>query len=608
MKRRTEQIIYIWLIIIITLFSGCGQNPSGIVNSDEPDTETESEMSLDNETNGAEDNVTESEPESLADQVKTALETLEVWDGSVAESFDGGDGSAENPYQIANGAQLAKLSYDTNSGIDFSRSYFVLTSDILLNDVSQWTYDGKWIFDELLNPDLMAQDAFLEIFRDSRVHEWIPIGLGFYREDNFRGTFDGNGHTVWGLYNDSVWGLNNNFEVYRGSFWELYNNEMYEEPLSSIDNSNSVRINGSVGLFGNLREGTVSNLTVACSWLSTVADDVGTVVGESQGGTTNNCHAVQTIIWSAASHIGGICGEMNTGYGSSSEIIDSSASGLIVGFYNYIRNGSYEKYLEIGGIAGRSISGGCLLYNCYNKCAIQIEAEISQGYSNDRTYYYDLPYLSIGGICGAGESIANCHNDGNITVTAYNKLSAGTTEVPIVQIGGITGSCIGSITDCSSYGDLIYSGDIETAYIGGVAGLLGNWRPARELCKVNVISCYSNTKMYTDASSDNIGGISGFICGEISVANSYYNKESAKKAVAVVIPRVEEFRTKPDDDYPVDSINSRVFTDQIKGLSEEELRDTENYYNWDFEWTWMSDDTVNDGLPILRSLAQYFSR
>ncbi len=32
------------------------------------------------------------------------------WDGTVAEAFAGGSGTKEDPYQIANGAQLALLS------------------------------------------------------------------------------------------------------------------------------------------------------------------------------------------------------------------------------------------------------------------------------------------------------------------------------------------------------------------------------------------------------------------------------------------------------------------------------------------------------------------
>ena len=38
------------------------------------------------------------------------------WDGSIATAFAGGDGSANNPYQISNGAELAYLAQEVNAG------------------------------------------------------------------------------------------------------------------------------------------------------------------------------------------------------------------------------------------------------------------------------------------------------------------------------------------------------------------------------------------------------------------------------------------------------------------------------------------------------------
>lgn len=60
----------------------------------------------------------------------------EVWDGSVAENFAGGSGTVEDPYQIANGAQLARFASMVNSGQTGINGK--LTADILLNDISNW--------------------------------------------------------------------------------------------------------------------------------------------------------------------------------------------------------------------------------------------------------------------------------------------------------------------------------------------------------------------------------------------------------------------------------------------------------------------------------------
>ncbi len=98
----------------------------------------------------------------------------EVWDGSVADSFAGGAGSAEEPYQIETPAQLAYLLTSDAAG---AGSHFVLTADIRLNDTT------------VLN------------WKDS-AHKWYDTSTA----KTFIGTFDGAGHTVSGLYYDGTGG------------------------------------------------------------------------------------------------------------------------------------------------------------------------------------------------------------------------------------------------------------------------------------------------------------------------------------------------------------------------------------------------------------------
>ena len=68
--------------------------------------------------------------------VQRVFQARTVWDGTTADSYASGDGSEGNPYQIANGAQLAKLVQDS----DTAGKYYELTADILLND----TADTGW--------------------------------------------------------------------------------------------------------------------------------------------------------------------------------------------------------------------------------------------------------------------------------------------------------------------------------------------------------------------------------------------------------------------------------------------------------------------------------
>ena len=91
----------------------------------------------------------------------------EVWDGTAAYDFAGGSGTKEDPYLIANGAQLALMKKYESQIV-----YFRLTADIVLNDTDNWE---RWTAE------------------NGPKNEWTPIR-------NFAGSLDGNGCTITGLY------------------------------------------------------------------------------------------------------------------------------------------------------------------------------------------------------------------------------------------------------------------------------------------------------------------------------------------------------------------------------------------------------------------------
>ena len=84
-----------------------------------------------------------------------------VWDGSIAGSFAGGDGSEADPFRIETASQLAFLAREVNGGKDYAGKYVSMVCDVDLNHV-----------------------------------EWTPIGNGTH---SFSGIFRGNGHTVSNL-------------------------------------------------------------------------------------------------------------------------------------------------------------------------------------------------------------------------------------------------------------------------------------------------------------------------------------------------------------------------------------------------------------------------
>ncbi|MBO5020983.1 MAG: InlB B-repeat-containing protein, partial [Clostridia bacterium] len=108
-----------------------------------------------------------------------------IWDGTVAENFAGGTGSAYDPYLIENGAQLYKMvseysNASTAKGSNNKVTYFKLIKDIYLNDINE---------NDLKNPNA---ESFNSMF-----NSWYTLnGTG----KGFCGELDGGNHTVYGLF------------------------------------------------------------------------------------------------------------------------------------------------------------------------------------------------------------------------------------------------------------------------------------------------------------------------------------------------------------------------------------------------------------------------
>ena len=86
---------------------------------------------------------------------------FDIWDGTVADGFAGGDGTENSPYQIAKASQLAFLAKSVNEGNLYADNYISLACDIDLNNI-----------------------------------DWTPIGNGIQA---FMGNFDGKDHTIKNL-------------------------------------------------------------------------------------------------------------------------------------------------------------------------------------------------------------------------------------------------------------------------------------------------------------------------------------------------------------------------------------------------------------------------
>lgn len=201
-------------------------------------------------------------------------------------------------YEIENAGQLYWFADKVNNEYsEYSTANARLTSDIVVND-GTFSADGKF-----------TATGATEI---STPMSWTPIRGqeitdGQYRESQlYSGTFDGDGHTVSGLY----WNRNENY----------------------------------VGLFGAI-SGTVKNVGLVNSYIGS-SSYVGGICGVNYGGTITNCYSTCNI--NGSSDVGGICG---------CSYENASIS------YCYVTGNVMGNMENVGGICGNSDYSS--INNCY---------------------------------------------------------------------------------------------------------------------------------------------------------------------------------------------------------------------------------------------------
>ena len=127
------------------------------------------------------------------------------WDGTVADSWAGGSGTKDDPYQIATAGQLAKLASLAKSNNAWNSyavtgdKYWVLTADIELN----YTDDANW-------------------YEAANIQPWEYYVTN--TDYAFNGNLNGQGHTVKGLYIK----MPTDTAVYAGLFGALGKNAVIE--------------------------------------------------------------------------------------------------------------------------------------------------------------------------------------------------------------------------------------------------------------------------------------------------------------------------------------------------------------------------------------------
>jgi len=305
--------------------------------------------------------------------VSVFADGTEVWDGSIAESFAGGKGTKDDPYQIATGSQLAYFAKRVNAeeyGEKYADTYFELTEDIDLGG-KEWTPVGETVADLIMGG-----------------HEYFV----------FSGNFDGNGYIIKNLtigtetspYSGDVCGL---FGATSGTIEDVVLENVSINYVGGNHSSGyGFRMGGAlVGYsMGDIVNCTVIGLDMkAGSDGSYVAlNSIGGLVGIQDGDTTVSHSRVSGKIEESTKkgNVGGFVGTLAKGSSAKycgadvSVEVTGNGRGIAVGGFVGIGNGVtidetlIENCYATGNITGAEYAGGFVgnisglnISNCYAK-------------------------------------------------------------------------------------------------------------------------------------------------------------------------------------------------------------------------------------------------
>ena len=198
--------------------------------------------------------------------------------------------------------------------------YLISSPDELMwvDKNAKMTDSAKLLADITINEDVSGSDA------TSQKYKWTPLGTD---SSKYTGTFDGNGHTISGLY------------------------------------INSTAAN--TGMFGRIgSSAVVKNLTLANSVIRSTKNYTGAITGYiDDAASVTNCHTKNSVQITAAKYTGGITGYQDdtstlTRCSNAAEVTGANNVGGISG-YNWSKSSaSLTDSYNRGSVSGSNLVGG----------------------------------------------------------------------------------------------------------------------------------------------------------------------------------------------------------------------------------------------------------
>ena len=372
---------------------------------------------------------------------KIKLDDVSVWDGSVAGSYRSGNGTANSPYVISNGQELAYLLQQSSSN-DYENTYFVLNNDIILND-------GLFVVDE--NKKYIKNDITYYINGDSYYSENTYENLvntlnEFASIRNFKGIINGNYHTIYGLFMEDNTDELALFTNLQGIVKNLY----IENAL--IDGGYLTSI-----LASSSTNASISDVLVSGNVINTSSDLLGVVIDfDNYSETLSDETKNETFNYSINDMYGDVVSTTIKGNLRSTGDVTVSING------NTVTDGDFEISLgsNIQSINLSSVATGDATIDITNlQYIIDYNKEIASGlvaYSKNTEIANSINKSNIktngvaGGLIGISNSstIRNSYNNGNINSQTVSSGLVGYTlnNNNIISNSYNTGEVVGSIS------------------------------------------------------------------------------------------------------------------------------------------------------------------
>lgn len=354
-----------------------------------------------------------------------------------------GDGSEVNPLLIPDYDHLVKFRTLVNAG--YVTACAIVTDDITINES---------VLDEA---GMLRSD-----YRTAGLKVWKPI-------TKYSGVFDGNNHTISGLY------------IYSSTESQAFIAKATTAEIKNI-NFSDCYVKGGIGtsiLCASLNNSSLSNCNVSgrVECLSGLAE-IGGICAQADCSQITKCSFAGSIEANETMWVGGICG-----------YIDQNVQ--ITQSYN---TASIQALAGVGGICGYIVNDGSTIACCYNTGNITNLANSAFG------------GVGVGGIVAtvsANNMIENCFNTGIISGYTY--------------VGGVCGYTNGVVQYSFNAGKVNGSGNI-----GGVCG--------KKDSSGSVSYCYYDSNVCSIKGIDNVDvadsaypRTTSQLCGSASVGSALYS-------------------------------------------------------------------------------------